>query len=258
MNTLELELRGNVAIVSLNRPKALNALNAELLKELHDTMGDINENSDVAVVVLTGAGDRAFAAGADIKELANLSQDQGRETARFGQGVFRRIEHLGKPVIAAVNGFALGGGCELAMACTFRIASTNARFGLPELGLGLIPGYAGTQRLARLVGKGAAMEMVLTGEMIDSERALRMGLVNHVVEPDKLIDMAIELAEKIVKKAPRAVRFALEAINRGIDMSQFQGDEYEATLFGILAASDDAREGVDAFLQKREPVFKGR
>ncbi len=257
MNHLQVERRGCVTIVTLNRPKALNALNAELLKELRETMDEIRQDKEVAAVVLTGSGDRAFAAGADIKELANLSQDEGREASRLGQAIFRKIEYLGKPVIAAVNGFALGGGCELALACSFRIASTNAKFGLPEVGLGLIPGYSGTQRLARLVGKGSALELVLTGEMIDAERALRIGLVNYVVEADELVNKAVELGTKVGQKAPRAIRFALEAVHRGLDMSHFQGDEYEATLFGILCASDDAREGLSAFIEKRRPEFKG-
>ncbi|MCB1041719.1 MAG: enoyl-CoA hydratase/isomerase family protein [Acidobacteria bacterium] len=258
MNTLLVEARDGVTVISLNRPKALNALNHELLSELRTVLDEIRSDNHVRAVVLTGTGDRAFAAGADITELQSLSQDQGRDLARYGQSVFRRLEHLGKPVIAAVNGFALGGGCELAMACTFRVASDNAKFGLPELGLGLIPGYSGTQRLARLVGKGAAMEVILTGDMVDASRALQLGLVNHVYPIESLLDEAVELAQKTTKKAPRAVRFALEAVNRGMDMSQNQGDEYEATLFGILASSEDAREGVSAFLEKRKPAFKGR
>lgn len=258
METVQVERDGGIAILRLNRPKALNALSRDLLSELDASIAALSQDDSVLATILTGAGDRAFAAGADIKELSQLSQDRGREVSRFGQAVFRRIETMNKPVIAAVNGFALGGGCELAMACSFRLASSKAKFGLPELGLGLIPGYGGTQRLARLVGKGAAMEVILTGDMIDASRALQIGLVNLVVEPDELLSRARELALRIAKNAPRAIRFAMESINRGLEMSQIQGEEYEATLFGMLAASEDAHEGTRAFLEKRKAEFKGK
>ena len=222
------------------------------------TDGVVTEDGEVGVVIITGAGEKAFVAGADINEIAMMTPISGREMARKGQAVLNFIENLGKPVIAAVNGFALGGGCELAMACTIRVASDNARLGQPEVNLGVMPGYAGTQRLPRLVGQGRALEIILTGRMVNAEEALRIGLVNKVVPPAELIKSCEDMARTIVAKGPLAVRFCLEAVNAGLNMPLAQAQEYEATLFGVLCASEDMREGTRAFLEKRQPKFKGK
>lgn len=252
------EQDGAVLIVTINRPKVLNALDARTLAELDDVFGDAARRDDVRVVVLTGAGEKSFVAGADINELSVQTPVGGREHARRGQALFNRIEHLGKPVIAAVNGFALGGGCELAMACTLRLASSAARFGQPEINLGLLPGYAGSQRLPRLVGRGRALELLLTGMQISAEEALRIGLVNRVVPAADLATEARTLAQAIAAKAPIAVRYILEAVAGGLEMSLADAQDYEATLFGLVSTTDDMREGTKAFLEKRKPEFKGR
>ena len=256
--TLLHEKRGGIAYVTVNRPEKLNALNAKVIGELEDSFRALSIDADVRVVILTGAGDKAFVAGADIGELASLSALDGREFARRGQQVFDLIENLGKPVIAAVNGYALGGGCELAMACSLRVASENARFGQPEVKLGLIPGYGGTQRLARLIGKGRALELTTMGDPITAQEAYRLGLVNQVVPPQDLMPTCEATARKIIANAPLAVKFALEAVNHGLDMTLEEGLFLEANLFGLCCATDDMKEGTRAFLEKRPPKFTGR
>jgi len=247
-----------VLIVTFNRPTVLNALNAQTLDEFAAVIDDVRRDDAVRVVVITGAGEKSFIAGADINELAVQTPVAGREHARRGQALFDRVERLGKPVIAAVNGFALGGGCELAMACTMRLASDTAKFGQPEINLGLLPGYAGSQRLPRLVGRGRALELLLTGAMISADEAYRIGLVNRVVPAAKLMEEARTLARTIATKPPVAVRYILEAVASGLDMSFADAQDYEATLFGLVATTEDMREGTRAFLEKRKPTFHGR
>ena len=257
-DNLLIERDGAVAIVTVNRPKVLNALNSQTLTELAAAMASFKDEAGVRAVVLTGAGDKAFVAGADINELAVLSPVAGKEHARRGQQIFDAIEHLGKPVIAAINGFALGGGCELAMACTLRLAAETARFGQPEINLGLIPGYAGSQRLPRLVGKGVALEMLLTGDMITAQRAYEIGLVNRVVPAAELMAEAKKLAQTLASKAPIAVRYILDAVHLGLDTPFAQGEYLETSLFGTIASSDDMREGTRAFLEKRKAAWHGK
>ena len=251
------EKADRIAWVTLNRPEKLNALNNEVLEELEQIFADLEQDAKVGVVVLTGAGEKAFVAGADIAELRTLDTAGARVQALRGQAVYQRIESLPKPVIAAVNGFALGGGCELALACHIRIASETARFGLPEVSLGIIPGYGGTQRLARLVGKGVALDLILSGEMTPAAEALRMGLVSRVVPAADLLATAQKLARTILSRGPLALRSALAAVNEGLEMPQEQGLQYEAALFGLLAATQDMQEGMGAFLEKRAATFKG-
>ena len=251
------EIADRIATVTLNRPEKLNALNNEVLQELELIFADLEQNPDVGVVIVTGAGEKAFVAGADISELKSLDTAGARVQALRGQAVFQRIESLPKPVIAAVNGFALGGGCELALACHIRIASETARFGLPEVSLGIIPGYGGTQRMARLVGKGVALDLILSGEMTSAADALRMGLVSRVVPVADLQATAQKLARTILSRGPLALRSALAAVNEGLEMTQEQGIQYEASLFGLLAATQDMQEGMSAFLEKRQAAFKG-
>jgi enoyl-CoA hydratase len=228
------------------------------MDELGDCLKKVRADDEVRVLILTGAGERAFIAGADINELAQQTPVNGREFTLYGQEIIHRLETLGKPAIAAINGFALGGGCELALACTLRIASRNAKLGQPEVKLGIIPGYGGSQRLPRLCGKGVAHELILTGEMISAEEALRVGLVNRVVEPGELLATAEAIAKKIIANAPLAVKYALEAVEHGMEMPQEEGLYLEATLFGLCCATQDMREGTRAFLEKRPPKFEGR
>lgn len=257
-DTLLLERDGAVATVTINRPKVLNALNSQTIDELWRAMLDLKRDEAVRAIVLTGAGDKSFVAGADINELAVQTPTGGREHALTGQHVFDVIENLGKPVIAAINGYALGGGCELAMACTLRIAADSARLGQPEINLGLLPGYAGTQRLTRLVGKGRAMEMMLTGAPVPAEEAHRIGLVNRVVPAAELMTEARKLAAQLAAGAPIAIRYIINAVNKGLEMAFAEACQYEATLFGLVASTEDMREGTKAFLEKRKAEFKGR
>ena len=252
------ETRDGIALITVNRPDKLNALNGATLEDLRAAFHAAAKDPAVRSVVLTGAGEKAFVAGADIGEIASLDAQIGRDFAILGQGLFRTIETFPKPVIAAVNGFALGGGCELALACHIRLASENAQFGQPEVNLGVIPGYGGTQRLPRLVGRGIAIELLVTGDRIGAARAYEMGLVNAVVPLAELLAKAGDLAAKISGKAPEAVRHCLEAVNAGLDMPLEEGCYLEATLFGLCCATEDMKEGTAAFLQKRKPLFKGR
>jgi len=257
-DNLLIERDGAVAIVTFNRPKVLNALNTQTLTELSGVMASLGNDAAVRAIVITGAGEKSFVAGADINELAVLSPVQGKEHARRGQEIFDAIEQLGKPVIAAVNGFALGGGCELAMACTLRIAADTARFGQPEINLGLIPGYAGSQRLPRLVGKGVALEILLSGDMITAQRAYEIGLVNRVVPAAELMTEAKKLAQALAAKAPIALRYILDAVHQGVNTPFAQGEYLETSLFGTIASSEDMREGTRAFLEKRQAVWQGK
>ena len=252
------ETKGAIAYVTINRPKVLNALNTPTWKDLRTAFMDARDDAAVRGVILTGAGDKAFIAGADISELAHLSAVEAERSSRFGQEVLDLIENLGKPVIAAVNGFALGGGCETAMACTMRIAVEAAKFGQPEVALGLLPGGGGTQRLPRLVGKGRALQIILSGDMISAQEAYRIGLVNEIAPAADLIARAEAILNKIASNAPIAVSYALEATNRGMEASQSEGLRLEASYFGLCAATDDKREGAAAFLEKRAPQFHGR
>jgi enoyl-CoA hydratase len=252
------EKKDAIAQVTLNRPKVLNALNKALVAELKVAFEAARDDSSVRGVILTGAGDKAFAAGADISEIVNDTPIEAEEKTRFGQALTVLIENLGKPVIAAVNGFALGGGCELSMACTMRLAAESAKFGLPEVKLGIMPGYGGTQRLSRLVGKGLALQLILSGGMISAQEAYRIGLVNEVVPIVELIGRAEAILNQIGANAPQSVKFALEAVNKGLETSLTEGLLIEASLFGILAATEDKKEGTSAFLAKRAPKFQGR
>lgn len=255
---LLIQREAGVAILTIQRPRRLNALDAQTLDELRQAVLDLQHDDSIRCVIVTGAGEKAFVAGADITELAGDSPDGARRRALRGQQVFDLIEQLGKPVIAAVNGLALGGGCELAMACTLRIASNEAKFGQPEIDLGLIPGFAGTQRLVRLVGRTRAMEMILTGVPISADEAMALGLVNRVVPAATLMAEARALAAELAAKPPLALRYAMVAVNRGADMPFAEACQLEAALFGMVAATDDMREGTRAFLEKRTPVFKGK
>ncbi|TSA21269.1 enoyl-CoA hydratase [bacterium] len=256
--TLLVEKRNRIAFVTINRPDKLNALNAQAKTELKAAFEGIRDDSEVDAVVLTGAGEKGFVAGTDIKELTQLDEQSGKSFSEGGQAVFNLIENLGKPVIAAVNGYALGGGTELALACHIRIASENAKFGQPEVNLGIIPGYGGTQRLARLVGKGRALEMILSGDQIDAQEALRIGLVNKVVPLPDLLKTAEALAAKIISKGQMAVKLALQSVNATHGLSLAAGQSLEAELFGRCCKSEDFKEGITAFLEKRKPVFKNK
>ena len=255
---IKVETRDAVAIVTVNRPEKLNALNDRTVEELEQAFTAIGSEASVRGVILTGAGEKAFVAGADIGELSTQSPVDGRERSLRGQRVLDRIEGLGKPVVAAVNGFALGGGCELAMACHVRVASDNARLGTPEVKLGIMCGYAGTQRLSRLVGKGRALELLLTGEMVDAAEAYRIGLVNKVVAKDQLLAEAEALLRKMLGNGPLSLRFTLDAVNRGLEMPFAEAQTYEATLFGLICTTEDMKEGTAAFLEKRPPKFQGK
>ncbi|MCZ6670862.1 MAG: enoyl-CoA hydratase-related protein [Acidobacteria bacterium] len=252
------EVKDRVGTLTVNRPSVRNALNREAVTEIGTVLELAAADPEVGVLILTGAGEKAFVAGADIGELAQQAPIEGRDYALRGQAIFSRLESLGKPTLAAVNGYALGGGCELAMACTLRIASATAKFGQPEVNLGIIPGYGGTQRLSRLVGMGRAMELILTGRILDAEEAERIGLVNQVTPPEELIPTTRKIAATLVSKGPLALRFAAEAIQRGMDMSLEEGLHLEATLFGLCCASEDMKEGTLAFMEKRNAKFRGR
>jgi enoyl-CoA hydratase len=255
---LIVEKRDRVAVVTVNRPDKLNALNEQVMAELDAAFAELGTDPGVGGVILTGAGEKAFVAGADIGELARQAPMAGRDKSVRGQAVLDRIAGLGKPVVAAVNGFALGGGCELALACHVRVASENARLGTPEVKLGLMCGYAGTQRLPRLVGKGRALELLLTGEMVDAQEALRIGLVNRVVPRDELREEAEGLLRKMLANGPVALRATLEAVSAGLEMPFAEAQRHEAALFGMLCATDDMREGTQAFLEKRPAKFQGK
>src|SRR5216683_4860740 len=252
------EKRDRIGFITFNRPKVLNALHRKTMEELNQILIAARADEDVRVLILTGAGEKSFVAGADISELAVQTPVSGKETALFGQSVLHHLETLGKPSIAAINGFALGGGCEVALACSMRLASKSAKLGQPEVKLGILTGYGGSQRLSRLCGKGVAHELCLTGEMISADEALRIGLVNHVYEPAELLPAAETLAKKIIANAPLAVKFTMEAIERGVEMPQEEGLFLEATLFGLACATEDMREGTKAFLEKRPAQFKGK
>jgi len=257
MSVVLTEISERILTVTVNRPEKLNALNAEVLDGLHAAFVAAEGNPDVGAVILTGAGEKAFVAGADIAGFKGFTPVGARAFARKGQATLDLIENLGKPVVAAVNGFALGGGCELAMAATFRYASKNAKLGQPEVNLGLIPGYAGSQRLPRLVGKGRALELLLTGDAISADEALRIGLVNRVVEAADLMPACRDTLKKILAKAPVAVRYVLDAVNAGLEMPFAAAEDHEATLFGLCVSTEDMKEGVSAFLEKRPAKFTG-
>jgi len=252
------EKKDGIAYVTLNRPKVLNALSQRTWQDLRAAFEDARDDATVRGVILTGAGDKAFIAGADISEIAHITAVEAEQSSRYGQDVLTLVENLGKPVIAAVNGFALGGGCETAMACTIRVASEHARFGQPEVTLGIIPGGGGTQRLPRLVGKGRALQIILSGAMMTAQEAYRIGLVNEVVPATDLIPRAEAILKQIFANAPVAIRFSLEAVNRGMETSQAEGMALEASLFGLCAGTEDKNEGTQAFLQKRPAKFMGR
>ena len=252
------EKKGAIAYVTVNRPKVLNALNMATMEELRSAFHDLKNDKAIRVAILTGAGEKAFIAGADIAELAQHDAVSAKEYTHRGQSVLNLIENLGKPVIACLNGFALGGGCEIAMACTMRLATESAKLGQPEVKLGIIPGYGGTQRLPRLVGKGIAMQMVLAGEMITAQEAHRIGLVNEVTASGELIPRAEAIAAKIIANAPLAVQYAMEAVNKGMEMTLAEGLYLEAVLFGVCCATEDKKEGTTAFLEKRAAQFKGK
>jgi enoyl-CoA hydratase len=255
---IRVEQDKNIATVIIERPDKLNALNSKVIQELEDVFCDLREDNNVQIVILTGSGDKAFVAGADIDELSGMTPISALKVSREGQRIFAEIERFPKPVIAAVGGYALGGGCELALACHMRVASENARFGLPEVSLGIIPGYGGTMRLARLIGLGRAVELTLTGEMINADQAERIGMVNAVYPQDELLDGAREFAEKIIKNGPIAVSMALESIYNALDLSSEDAQSFESTLFGLVASTEDMKEGLTAFLDKRKPSFKGK
>ncbi|GAB2527088.1 enoyl-CoA hydratase/isomerase family protein [Rufibacter soli] len=255
-NNLLLENKGGILFITVNRPNKMNALNIETVKEINTAMQGVYDDAEVRGVILTGSGEKAFVAGADIAEIAELNEVNGRRFAERGQDVFSMIEECPKPVIAAVNGFALGGGCELAMACHIRVASENARFGQPEVNLGIIPGYGGTQRLTQLVGKGKAMELMMTGDMVSANEALEIGLVNHVTQAVDLMPKCLEIMEKIISKAPIAVGMIVDCVNAWYDKEE-HGYQTEANSFSRCCGSEDFKEGTAAFLEKRKPEFKG-
>src|SRR2546422_7316078 len=254
---LIVETKDRVARVTVNRPKVLNALNEKTVREIRAVFASLRENAEVGLVILTGAGEKAFVAGADIRELALMTPLQGEASSKLGQAALREIETLGKPVIAAINGFALGGGCELALACHIRFASENARLGLPEVGLGIIPGYGGTQRLPRILGLGHALELITTARVIDAQEALRIGLVNRVFPQAELLAQCEKVAGEILSRGALAIGYAMDAAIRGMETDLTQGLEREAGHFGLLAATTDMHEGLKAFLEKRKPTFTG-
>ncbi len=253
-----LDIKNHIATVTVNRPEKLNALNAETLTELYQVFKKLKQDNAVRVIILTGSGEKAFVAGADIEEIRRHDDISGRIFALRGQKIFRFIEKMEKPVIAAVNGYALGGGCELAMSCHLRIASEKAKFGQPEINLGLIPGYGGTQRLPRLIGRTRALFLLLTGEMIDAATALQFGLVNEVVAPERLMERVNEIAALLAKKPIIAVQYILQAVDQGLDLNLDAAMNLESELFGNICATEDMKEGTSAFLEKRKPEFKGK
>ena len=255
---LLLEKEDGIGILYINRPDAMNALNTGVLEEIIQAVGEISRDNEIQVLIITGAGDKSFVAGADIKEMHGLTAVEGREFGYIGQAAFRAIEKLEKPVIAAVNGFALGGGCELAMAADIRLASEKAKFGQPEVGLGITPGFGGTQRLPRLVGEGRAMELILTANTINAEEAYRIGLVNHINPAADLLDEARKMARKIMANAPLAVKYAMSAVNKGLQTDIDTGMAIEADLFGICFATEDQKAGMGAFLNKEKASFKAK
>lgn len=253
-----LEKTPPLATITINRPKALNALNSKVLSSLEQTLDRVNEDKEIHVVIITGAGEKAFVAGADIAEMSEMSPLEGTNFSRYGQLVFKKVQDLKKPVIAAVNGYALGGGSELALACDFAYASENAKFGVPEVTLGIFPGFGGTQRLPRLLGKGRAKELILTGKMISAGEAYEIGMINKVVPPDQLMDVVKEVAMQIAKNGPIAVSIAKGLVDVGYDIPLDDGCILESRSFGMCCATEDKKEGMKAFLEKRKPVFKGR
>lgn len=255
---LLVDIKEKVAVITINRPDKLNALNNETLSELKSLFSILKYDDNVSVVILTGSGEKAFVAGADISELNKLNMLEAKKFSEFGQCVFTQIEEFDKPVIAAINGFALGGGCELALACHIRIASDNAKFGQPEVNLGIIPGYGGTHRLARLINSGRAMEMILTADLIDANTALEIGLVNKVYQHSDLLSKAWDMALKIAGKGQQAIKFAIKAVNSSNQLSLRDGQNFEATLFALCCGTEDFKEGTSAFLEKRKPAFKNR
>jgi enoyl-CoA hydratase len=257
-DTVLVEIADYLATVTINRPRALNTLNMETLDDLSHAVHELAEQEEVRVIILTGSGNKAFCAGADIAMMHAMQPVEARELAIKGQRIFRDLETCSKPVIAAVNGYALGGGCELAMSCDIRVAASDARFGQPEISIGTIPGFGGTQRLSRLIGKSRALEMLLTGDMIDAEEALRIGLVNRVAPKENLMQEARHLAEKISQKPGYAIALCKESVNTGLDMNLVQGCALEAQLFGLSFATQDQKEGMAAFLEKRPPIFRNR
>ncbi|ABO50306.1 Enoyl-CoA hydratase/isomerase [Desulforamulus reducens MI-1] len=257
-NTILLEKEGNIALLTINRPKALNALNPEVLTELGQAVDAISADDEIFVVILKGAGEKAFVAGADITAMKDMTALEGRNFGQLGQEVFKKLEYMPKPIIAAINGFALGGGCELAMACDIRVASEKSKFGQPEVGLGITPGFAGTQRLPRLVGKGRAKELIYTADIIGAADAHRIGLVNHVVPEDQLLEFCKNMAKRIASKGQIAVRLCKSAIDQGLEMDVDKGIAYEAEVFGLCFATTDQTEGMTAFVEKRKPNFTGK
>lgn len=250
--------KGNIALVTINRPKALNAINSKTLKELDSVIDLLETDSEIYAVVITGSGEKAFVAGADITEMKDMNPVKSRELGIFGNRVFRKLENLNKPVIAAMNGFALGGGCELAMSCDIRIASTKVKVGQPEVGLGIIPGFGGTQRLARIVGMGMAKELIYTGKIIGADEAYRIGLINKVVEPEKLMDEAMALANTIALQAPIAVKLCKATINKGFQCDIDSAIAYESEALGLCFSTEDQKEGMNAFIEKRQKSFKNK
>jgi enoyl-CoA hydratase len=255
METLLTSLNHGILTITINRPDKLNALNKTVLTELDQVIGDVYVKKDIYAVIITGSGPKAFVAGADISEFMSLSMSEGGAMAKKGQDIFSRIENSPKPIVAAVNGFALGGGCELAMSCHFRLASSNAKFGQPEVNLGIIPGYGGTQRLTQLIGKGRAMELMMSANMIDAAQALQLGLVNHITEPDQLIPQTELLLQTIISKSPMAVSRVIAAVNASFN-NQVNGYDAEVRLFGECFGTEEMKEGVSAFLEKRKPTFR--
>ncbi len=258
MDNVKTEVRDGILFLTINRPQVLNALNAQTVEEIYHVFAAARDDENIKAVIVTGSGEKAFVAGADINALARNTPITGKPTSERGQFILSFIEKFHKPVIAAINGFALGGGCELALACHIRIASEKAQIGLPEVTLGIIPGYGGTQRMARLLGRAKALELICTGDRIPAAEAERIGLVNKVVPPDQLLPAAEEMARKIMSRGPLAIRAAIEAVVHGSEMSLDEGQFLEATLFGLLCSSDDTKEGMKAFLEKRPAQFKGR